>query len=208
MAAGHCPGLPKAMQTYTISKLARQFGLSRSTLLYYDRIGLLPAAGRSASGYRVYTEGDRSRLERICHLREASLALEDIRTILASAEEPGAALMEKRLQEVGAEIRVLQAKQRLLARMLRGISAREEHPRVNKELWVAMLRAAGLDESGMERWHAEFEQRAPEAHQEFLLSLGITETEVQRIRQWSKQMQGPDPGEASPGRDGAPARAP
>ncbi len=193
------------MQTYTISKLARQFGLSRSTLLYYDRIGLLQASSRSASGYRIYTEGDRSRLERICHLREASLCLEDIATILASEEEPGAALMEKRLQEVGEEIRGLQAQHRLLARMLRGITAREEQPGVNKELWVAMLRAAGLDESGMERWHAEFEQRAPEAHREFLLSLGIAETEVRRIRKWSRQVQGRNRGETSPGRHGAPA---
>jgi DNA-binding transcriptional MerR regulator len=29
---------------YHITQLARQFGLSRSTLLYYDRIGLLSPA--------------------------------------------------------------------------------------------------------------------------------------------------------------------
>jgi DNA-binding transcriptional MerR regulator len=46
------------MKTYSISKLARAFGLSRSTLLYYDRIGLLAASGRTGSGYRCYSEKD------------------------------------------------------------------------------------------------------------------------------------------------------
>ena len=39
----------------TIGKLARKFDLSRSTLLYYDRIGLLKPSGRTRANYRVYT---------------------------------------------------------------------------------------------------------------------------------------------------------
>jgi MerR family transcriptional regulator, thiopeptide resistance regulator len=34
----------------------------------------------------------------------------------------------------------------------------------------------------MNRWHTEFERRAPEAHHEFLLSLGIPPDEVAKIR--------------------------
>ena len=44
------------MKTYSISKLARACGLSRSTLLYYDRLGLLPPSGRTGSGYRCYSD--------------------------------------------------------------------------------------------------------------------------------------------------------
>ena len=44
--------------TYSVSRLGRRYGLSRSTLLYYDRIGLLSASARSAAGYRVYGERD------------------------------------------------------------------------------------------------------------------------------------------------------
>lgn len=40
---------------YHISQLAQQFGLSRSTLLYYDRIGLLSPSARSEAGYRQYS---------------------------------------------------------------------------------------------------------------------------------------------------------
>src|SRR6185369_4451961 len=50
-----------AMKTYSISKLARTCDLSRSTLLYYDRLGLLKPSGRTASGYRYYTDADQRR---------------------------------------------------------------------------------------------------------------------------------------------------
>jgi hypothetical protein len=50
-----------------------------------------------------------------------------------------------------------------------------------------MLRAAGMDDEAMNRWHTEFQQRAPQGHHEFLLSLGIPEREVHRIRYWSRK---------------------
>ena len=43
---------------YTVGQLAKLFGLSRSTLLYYDEIGLLSPSARSASNYRLYSEAD------------------------------------------------------------------------------------------------------------------------------------------------------
>ena len=49
-----------------------------------------------------------------------------------------------------------------------------------------MLEAAGMDDAAKKRWHMEFERRAPDGHQEFLLSLGITADEVARIRSWSR----------------------
>jgi MerR family transcriptional regulator, thiopeptide resistance regulator len=185
------------MKTYTISKIARLFGLSRSTLLYYDRIRLLPPSGRTSSGYRMYTERDLKRLERICRLRQTSLSLEDIRTIISSEDEPGALLLDKRLKEIGEEILDLKAKQRLLSTMLRGMASEGVQPEVNKEMWIEMLQAAGMDQQAMDRWHAEFEHRAPEAHHQFLLSIGIPEKEVESIRQWSRKMK-PDAGIDSP----------
>jgi DNA-binding transcriptional MerR regulator len=169
----------------TISKLGRLFGLSRSALLYYDRIGLLKPSGRTKSGYRCYSEVDRQRLERICGFRRAGLALEEIKAILASGK-PSAAVLERRFHEIGEEIRILKVKQGLLSRMLTGIASAKCPSAVDRDLWVAMLRAAGMDDLAMARWHAEFEQRAPEGHWEFLLSLGIPEGEALEIRNWSR----------------------
>lgn len=49
-----------------------------------------------------------------------------------------------------------------------------------------MLKAAGMDQRAMDRWHTEFERRSPEGHQEFLLSLGIPSNEAVRIRTLSR----------------------
>jgi DNA-binding transcriptional MerR regulator len=180
---------------HRISELARQFGLSRSTLLYYDRIGLLSPSERSDSGYRLYGPADRERLAAICGYRRAGLGMEDIRRLLATAEEGSEAVIRQRLQTVGEDIRGLQAQQRLLAGMLRLQSGGGLPATVDKETWVAMLRAAGMDDAAMRQWHVEFERRAPEAHHAFLLSLGIGEQEADMIRQWSGAGYGAVPGD-------------
>ncbi len=183
------------MSTYTISKIARLFGLSRSTLLYYDRVGLLSPSYRTPAGYRVYTEADLERLERICILRQTSLSIENIRTILESEDKACTEVFERRLKETGEEILALKVRQELLSAMLKGVAVEEIQPEVNKQMWIEMLRAAGMDERGMNLWHSEFEHRAPEAHHQFLLSLGISEKEALMIRQWSRKMK------TEPGRD-------
>jgi len=170
---------------YKITQLARQFGLSRSTLLYYDRIGLLSPSGRSDSGYRLYSPSDRERLEAICTYRQAGLTMEDIASLLALKESDSSALLERRLRALGEEIRALQSKQRLLARMLKIAATGGPQAGVDKAMWVEMLRAAGMDDDAMQRWHTEFERCAPEAHHRFLISLGIEEKEAQSIRAWS-----------------------
>jgi hypothetical protein len=38
----------------------------------------------------------------------------------------------------------------------------------------------------MKNWHIEFEKTSPEAHQDFLESIGIGKDEVTSIREWSK----------------------
>jgi MerR family transcriptional regulator, thiopeptide resistance regulator len=175
------------MKTYSISKLAREFGLSRSTLLYYDRIGLLKPSGRTASGYRSYTERDHRQLGRICDFREAGLTLKDIHGVLSSGGKPGAKLLDERMRETAALIADLKNQQRILAGMLSRLASRSSSTPVDKKLWVEMLQAAGMDQKARKRWHTEFERRAPEAHEEFLLSLGIPPGEVAKIRSWSRE---------------------
>lgn len=174
------------MKTYSISKLARACGLSRSTLLYYDRLELLKPSGRTGSGYRYYTDADQRRLERIGHFREAGLSLKEIRAVLASGGKPGTRLLENRLRETTQHIVGLKHQQRLLAGMLRQVASGKRLPIVDTELWVEMMDAAGMDEDARRRWDTEFERRAPEGHQEFLLSLGIPADEVEHARRWSR----------------------
>lgn len=172
---------------FRITELARHVGLSRSTLLYYDRIGLLSPSGRSEAGYRLYAPDDRDRLATICSFRQAGLTIEDIRRVLSMEEDANGAVLQRRMRELGDEIRTLQVQQHLLGKMLQVRSLGELPVAVDKQAWTEMLRAAGMDEAAMWRWHAEFERRAPEAHHQFLLSLGITEEEALLIRKRSAE---------------------
>jgi DNA-binding transcriptional MerR regulator/SAM-dependent methyltransferase len=174
---------------YRITQLAQQFGLSRSTLLYYDRIGLLSPSERSEASYRQYSAADRGRLESICSLRRAGMDIDGIRAILATAGDDTTTVLRRRLDEIGAEIEALRTKQHLLAGMLKVQGEGGPGAAVNKEMFVAMLRAAGMDDAAMKKLHVEFERREPEAHHAFLLSLGISEKEALLIRKWSAAME-------------------
>jgi DNA-binding transcriptional MerR regulator len=137
------------MRTYSISQIARTCGLSRATLLYYDRLGLLRPSGRTGSGYRYYTDSDLRRLERIRYFREAGLRLKEIRAVLNSGGKPGTKLLEARMRETAANIAGLKNQQRLLAGMLRQVASGKLPPSVDKRLWIEMLRAAGMDQNAM-----------------------------------------------------------
>lgn len=173
---------------YLISELARAFGLSRSALLHYDRIGLLRPAHRSGAHYRRYTEADRARLEAICAFRAKGLGLEEIREVLARPDE-ATEVLRRRFLALGEEVRRLQAQQHLLARMLQ--AQVRDLGGLDKEAWVALFRAAGMTDEAMDAWHRAFEANAPDAHRAFLASLGLDESEIQRIRAWSRMIEGP-----------------
>src|ERR1035441_4730798 len=84
----------------TVTRLARSCNLARSTVLYYESIGLLTRPRRSAGNYRVYSEKDLDRLRQICTYRDAGVALSDIRFILDAPKSDAAAVLRRRLTEL------------------------------------------------------------------------------------------------------------
>jgi DNA-binding transcriptional MerR regulator len=170
----------------SVGRLGKQFGLSRSALLYYDRIGLLSPSQRSPAGYRVYSERDARRLAAICRYRDVGLSLDAIRELLDAATSRSAELLEARLDALNAEIERLREQQRIIVRLLANPKQLRRARAIDKAGWVAILRAAGLDDAAMHRWHVEFERMAPTAHHDFLASLGLPPTEIRRIRRWSR----------------------
>lgn len=180
------------MQPMTITAFARRFGLSRATLLYYDRIGLLRPGGVSDAGYRLYSEREAERMARIAAFREAGITLKLIRAIL-DGEDPGLleTALEKRLTALNQEIAQLRSQQALVVGLLQRKSGDSGERQVDVEQWVAMLEEAGIDAAGRLRWHQAFERDAPQAHQAFLQSLGLDEAEIREIRQRSGQQPPP-----------------
>jgi DNA-binding transcriptional MerR regulator len=168
--------------------LARLFGLSRSTLLYYDRIDLLRARERTVAGYRRYTQREYHILKRICMFRGAGLALADVQKLLSCSAAPSVEILEKRLRDLEDQILLLRGQQHSIIAMLKEMNSGTYGPIVDKNMWVKILEAAGMDESSMAKWHGEFESRAPKAHFDFLLSLGIPKDEARQIQEWSREI--------------------
>lgn len=173
---------------YTISQLAKEYELSRSTLLYYDSIGLLKPSERSETGYRKYSADDRERLNRICEYRKLGIPLQEIAALLEKSDVLFAEILENHLVRLSEKVRVIREQQFAIVRLLKNKTLLQEAGLLNKQKWVALLRASGLDDAAMDRWHAEFEKLSPQAHHEFLASLGIPETEIEQIRENARKL--------------------
>lgn len=171
---------------FTIGQVAKKYSLSRSTLIYYDSIGILTPSGRSESNYRIYSDNDLQKMDRIVLFRSTGLPLESIALLLEKEGGDLDSTLEQRLFSINSEIQGLRNQQNVILKIL-GIENLERHSRViTKEIWVSILKAAGLDEAGMRNWHIEFEKTSPEGHQDFLESIGLNREEITTIRDWSK----------------------
>jgi DNA-binding transcriptional MerR regulator len=93
----------------SISELAKSLGLSRSTLLYYEKLGLLKGR-RQQNGYRVFSDADRHRLLLLQRLQAGGLSLKECRECLDGKIDRGE--LGRRMETLKAEI---EAKNRSLA---------------------------------------------------------------------------------------------
>ena len=173
----------------TVTKLARKCGVSRTTLLYYESIRLIPPPQRSGGNYRFYSEADVQRLLQIRSYRDAGLTIDDIRAILSTndrhSDGKASGVLKRRLLEIDAEIATLRGHQRAILKLLKS-KALGKAKMISKEKWVGIMKACGFTEEQMKRWHAEFERSAPVEHQEFLEFLHIPADEIANIRKHSR----------------------
>jgi DNA-binding transcriptional MerR regulator len=63
----------------TISEAADRTGLTRHTLRYYERDGLMLGVGRAGSGHRRYSERDLGWIELITKLRATGMPIREVR---------------------------------------------------------------------------------------------------------------------------------
>ncbi len=111
------------MSRLTVSMLAKQTGIPPDTIRYYDRIGLLPPAARTAAGYRHYDPTAAQRLRFIKGAQRFGLRLREIAELLAVRDRGACpcghaeALVCRRLAEIDAEIARLAEVRGELARL-------------------------------------------------------------------------------------------
>lgn len=169
----------------TIGKLAKKYGLSRSTLLYYDKIGLLTPGQHRKGEYRVYGVEEQERLQAICLYRKAGISLKEIKHILDHHQTNVSACLMARFKQLDEDILERKEQQAIIASMLQNPSLVSASTPMNKELWTRILKASGLTEAMMRKWHIQFEKTAPDEHIAFLRFLQISDEEIEVIRNWS-----------------------
>lgn len=108
----------------SIGKLSATTGVKVPTIRYYEEIGLLPEAERSAGNQRLYGTKAQERLAFIRHSRELGFSLDDIRELLSLSDRPDMScaaadvIATRQLGFVKDRITRLQALQQELERML------------------------------------------------------------------------------------------
>lgn len=110
-----------AARLLTVGELAAITGTPATTLRYYDRLGLLPAATR-VGGQRRYDSASIARLMVITFCRFAGLSLDDIATVLGD-DSPGRQATRDLARRHTAEIDAQIARLRLARDMMSAAGA-------------------------------------------------------------------------------------
>lgn len=79
--------MAKDQQQMTIGGLGEATNVGAETIRYYERIGILPAPARTASGYRIYKHEHVRRLNFVRRGRELGLTLDAVRELLSLASD-------------------------------------------------------------------------------------------------------------------------
>lgn len=113
----------------TIGELSRRTGCKVETVRYYERVGLIPPAPRTAGRYRLYGDGDVRQLAFVRRARALGFTLNEVRMLLALArDQRKGPCAEARELAAGhlAEVRAKIADLRMMERVLSDAVARCE----------------------------------------------------------------------------------
>jgi DNA-binding transcriptional MerR regulator len=118
------------MAQLTIGQLAKQAGVSRSMLRYYEEQGLLKPAGRTSAGYRLYSPETARTLLFIRRAQRLGFALSDIQTLLQRLDrgvlldETVIGLAEQRYLEIERQLTELLVQRHEMGTLLLDLKAR------------------------------------------------------------------------------------
>lgn len=151
---------------YSISQTCQFVGISRSTLLYYERIGLVSPKRNPISGYRDYSQDDAHTLVLIRQLKKAGFSLKEASSIVEGVLDAESIL--KQFYRLDSEIQELKVAHEIVRSLVVHSTGKppsiESHPN-----------PAGI-------WHSELEKVAGEAHAKWLKRLGFDDKEQLYIR--------------------------
>lgn len=126
------------MRTITVSRaeelpigeLAKRSGVNIETIRYYERVKMLPAPPRTASGRRIFGKNELRILVFIRRARELGFSLDEIRALLRLGGPEKASCREvreiatSRLEDIRSKLHDLKRLERLLATTVARCSGR------------------------------------------------------------------------------------
>ena len=115
----------------TIGHVAKSTGIGAKTIRFYEAAGVLPAATRTASGYRQYTAEGVQQLLFVRRARALGLSLHHLKTLLAALDGGVRGPVRPRVREVvrahlsaiQGQIQDLRVLERQLEQVLRRMQA-------------------------------------------------------------------------------------
>ncbi len=104
-----------------IGKAAKVAGVSVDTIRFYQKIGLIKSAGRSAGGYRLLDGEDIHDLRFVRHAQELGFSLTEIKELLALRQKHHVcsevqSMLKRKLRDVREKINSLSRLEAELAR--------------------------------------------------------------------------------------------
>lgn len=104
--------------------LAKASGLSPDTIRHYEKLGVIPRASRSESGYRLYPESSVERVLVVQRALRIGFSLGELAEVLKTRDAGGAPcqrvyrLAREKLKKVAADIAALKKTERYLKEVL------------------------------------------------------------------------------------------
>jgi len=71
---------------HQIGEAAEMVGLSLRTIRHYEEVDLVRPSGRSAGGFRLYTDTDIERLRLVKHMKPLDFSLQEMRNLLEARD--------------------------------------------------------------------------------------------------------------------------
>lgn len=108
-------------QQLTRGQLAKQCGVNRETIRYYERVGLLPEPSRAQSGYCLFSETAVERIRFIKRAQSVGFSLEKIKRLLELESHTGLPLenvVQCQILEIENKIQALQSMRALLLELM------------------------------------------------------------------------------------------
>lgn len=165
---------------YYTGQFARKASVTVRTLRYYDKVGLLKPSHFTASGYRLYTDADLLRLQRILALKFLGFTLDEIRQCLRigpTALPESLAFQKAMMCERRAQ----------LDNVIKAIEETQETLHGNEQDWEAIVHVIQVIQMQQaDDWRKKYFSEEDSRKMEGIFKQYYTEEQLLKLEEWGK----------------------